>query len=141
MWKNKNFTVFFSGQIIAFMGLALYSTSLPFLIIYLDGSASDISGVQSMFIIPQLLILLFGGILVDRLPKKTVIICIDILRGLALFVIATLVFTGNILIWHVYVLTFSLGVVSTIYRPTLKAFLPTIINKNHIHLYFYGEKT
>ncbi|RPF53280.1 putative MFS family arabinose efflux permease [Aquisalibacillus elongatus] len=132
MWQNKNFVRFFSGQIIAFLGLALFTTSLPFLILYLDGNASHISGVQSAFILPQIFILLFGGVLVDRLPKKLVVIAIDILRATCLLIIAILIFTSNIKIWHVFVLTFTLGLLNTIYRPTLKAFLPAIIQKEYL---------
>ncbi|WP_411955553.1 MFS transporter [Alkalibacillus sp. S2W] len=96
------------------------------------GSASDISGVQSTFILPQIFILLFGGVLVDRLPKKAVIIVIDILRATCLLIIATLIFTMSIQIWHIFVLTFTLGLLNTIYRPTLKAFLPAIIQKEFL---------
>jgi DHA3 family macrolide efflux protein-like MFS transporter len=131
MW-NSNFKKYFSGQIISVLGLALFNTSLPFLILYLDGDAKDISGVQSMFIIPQLCILLFGGILVDRLPKKPIIITLDILRGIALSIIVVLIVSGNILLWHVYILTLLLGMFSTIYRPALKAFLPSIIHKDYL---------
>src|SRR5690625_1129567 len=101
MWRNKNFIMLFSGQIISFIGIALFSTSLPFLIIYLDGKASDISATQSMFIIPQLFILLFGGMLVDQLPKKFLIVVINIMRGLALLLITYLIISGNIFIWHI----------------------------------------
>ncbi len=132
MWRNKNFVMLFSGQIISFIGIALFTTSLPFLVIYLDGQASDISATQSMFIIPQLLILLFGGLLVDQLPKKILIVIINILRGIALLLITYLIISGNILIWHIYLLTFTLGTLSTLYRPTLKAILPSIVDRQHL---------
>ncbi|RFA32470.1 hypothetical protein CAI16_17905 [Virgibacillus dokdonensis] len=132
MWRNKNFTMLFSGQIISFTGIALFSTSLPFLIIYLDGQASDISATQSMFIIPQLFLLLFGGMLVDQLPKKFLIVVINIMRGLALLLITYLILSGNILIWHIYLLSFFLGALNTLYRPTLKAILPSIVDRQHL---------
>ncbi|API92201.1 hypothetical protein BKP57_10385 [Virgibacillus sp. 6R] len=37
MWSNKNFMMLFSGQIVSFIGIALFTTSLPYLVIYLDG--------------------------------------------------------------------------------------------------------
>lgn len=132
MWRNKNFIMLFSGQSISFIGIALFSTSLPFLIIYLDGQASDISATQSMFIIPQLFILLFGGMLVDQLPKKILIVVMNIMRGLALLLMTYLILSGNILIWHFYLLTFFLGALNTLYRPALKAILPSIVDKQHL---------
>lgn len=132
MWKNKNFIMLFSGQIISFIGIALFATSLPYLIIYLDGKASDISATQSMFIIPQLLILLFGGMFVDQLPKKLLIVVINLMRGIALLLITYLIISGNIFIWHIYLLTFFLGTLNTLYQPTLKAILPTIVVRKHL---------
>ncbi|MFD2829504.1 MFS transporter [Corticicoccus populi] len=132
MWTNKNFLYFLSGQIASSIGLALFTTSLPFLVMYLNGNASDISGVQSMFIVPQIFILLIGGVFVDRLPKKTVIILLNILRATALFIISVLIFTGRIELWHIYVLTFLLGLFSTIYQPALRAFLPSVISKEFL---------
>ncbi|GIP65039.1 hypothetical protein J32TS6_35940 [Virgibacillus pantothenticus] len=37
MWSNKNFMMLFSGQIVSFIGIALFTTSLPYLVIYLGG--------------------------------------------------------------------------------------------------------
>lgn len=132
MWKNKNFVMLFSGQIVSFIGAALFTTSLPFLIIHLGGQASDISATQSMFIIPQLLILLLGGMLVDQLPKKFLIVIINLVRGIALLLITYLIINKHIRIWHIYLLTFFLGTLNTLYRPALKAILPSIVDKEYL---------
>jgi MFS family permease len=70
---------------------------------------------------------LFGGVIADRAPKRTVIfVCQSTMLVLAAL-LAALCLSGAIEVWHVVALAFALGVVNAIDMPARQAFVVEMV--------------
>ena len=77
--RHRNFRLLFIGQAISMIGNQLYFVALPFQILALHGSPLQLGTGFAIFATAQLVTILFGGALVDRLPRRRVILTMDLL--------------------------------------------------------------
>jgi MFS family permease len=70
-----------------------------------------------------------GGPLIDRLPRKALMVGSDVLRGVA---VATLLIQGPPSLVHVYVVAVFLGLFRALFQPTLQASLPNVVPKSRL---------
>jgi hypothetical protein len=112
------------------LGNALYYVALPFQIIALGGSARELGTGFAIFATAQLLVILFGGVLVDRLPRRQVILASDLASGIVVGVIALLGLTGRLEIPHLYVASAFFGVALAFYAPAIQAIMPELVPRD-----------
>ena len=70
-----------------------------------------------------------GGHLVDRLPRKLVMIGCHLLSATA---VSSLLLPGSPSLTHFYAVAACLGVTGALFRPSVHASLPNIVPRNHI---------
>ena len=93
------------GQAISFLGDRTYGIALPFLIFEQGGTASQISLAFTCFSIAQVVFLLVGGVLVDRWPRRLVMLTADGVRAAILAVLVGLPLADRFALWHIYVVS------------------------------------
>src|SRR5258708_1030756 len=69
--RHRNFRLFWFGQLISLIGTWMQSTAQAWLVLELTRSAWWLGVVGALQFLPVLLLALFGGVLADRLPKRT----------------------------------------------------------------------
>ena len=85
LWRHGDFMRLWSGQSASMLGDHITSLALPTIaILLMHASAFDLGVLTSLAALPYLLVALPAGVLVDRLPKRWVMICADVLRLLVL---------------------------------------------------------
>jgi MFS transporter, DHA3 family, macrolide efflux protein len=77
--------------------------------------------------LPNLLFSLAGGIMADRLPKKLLAAAGSAGRGLAVCITAVLYATGELAVWHLFVITFLNSTLEALSAPAHKSLLRTIV--------------
>jgi MFS family permease len=75
---------------------------------------------------------LFAGVIADRVPKRDFIFATQLLAMLQAALLALLVFTGAVELWHVYVLAFVLGVSNAFDLPTRQAFVAEVVGRDDL---------
>jgi MFS transporter, DHA3 family, tetracycline resistance protein len=103
--------------------------AIPFQILALGGSAAEIGIAAAAGAAVQVPFLLFGGAVVDRLPRRLVLLASDLVRGIALSAIAFLGLTGQLRIEHLYVMAAVLGLTDAFFGPALMAIVPELVPK------------
>lgn len=93
------------------------------LVFELSGSGLAVSTVVAFEILPVLLVGPFAGIIIDRFPRKAILIAADIAR--ALLMIGLMAATET---WHVYILAALLVTATVFFNPTVQATLPAIVD-------------
>ncbi len=76
---------------------------------------------------PLLLFSLFAGVIVDRLPKKKLLIGTQALFMLQAVLMTVLTYTEQIQYWHIVVLSFLFGLTQTIDMPTRQSFFIDLV--------------
>ena len=125
--RHRDFRLLWIGQSVSNVGSGLYSVALPFQILRLGGTPLQLGTGFTIFSVAQLLTILFGGAIVDRLPRRRVLLATDLLSALAVGAIAVLGLTGHLLIWEVYAMSAFFGVTFSFYTPALSAIMPELV--------------
>ena len=82
--------------------------------------------------IPILIFSLVAGVMADRVPRKLQLIVAQSIQALINPVLAVLILTGTVEIWHVMVTAFLSGVTSSFEQPTQQAILPGLVPRAHL---------
>jgi len=99
----------------------------PLLMLELTGSALQVGLVVSLRMLPQLVFGLLAGVVADRYDKRLVLIFSQALTMLMHVVLAILLLTGQLAIWHVYVTAFIAGVSMAFNQPARQAMVPQLV--------------
>ena len=134
--KNKKyqiqFAVLWSGQAASMLTSAVLQMAIVWYLTEKTGSAAVLSLATVMGFLPQAVLGIFIGALIDRYDRKKVLIYSDLfiaLMGLVLFVVGLF---GEIPIWLIMVVLFVRSVGSAFYSPSLNAVMPLIVPKEQL---------
>ncbi len=128
-FRHPMFRRYFAGQAISQVGDFVFFVALPWQVLVLTGSAADLGGVFSTYFAAQLILLLAGGVLTDRVSRRTLVVLSDVLQGILVGAIAVLAGTGTLAIGHLYVFGALFGAAQAFAMPALSAFLPETVPK------------
>jgi DHA3 family tetracycline resistance protein-like MFS transporter len=123
------FRRYFAGQAISQVGDFVFFVALPWQVLVLTGSAADLGGVYSTYFAAQLILLLAGGVLTDRVSRRTLVVLSDVLQGILVGAVALLAGTGTIAVAHLYIFGALFGAAQAFAMPALSAFLPETVPK------------
>lgn len=130
--KHQNFRYFWIGQCISLMGTWMQRTAQLWLV-YSITKSPFLLGILGVFQFgPMLLFSLFAGTLVDKFPKKKMLILTQTTLMLQAFVLAFLVWTGHVQYWHILILATILGFTNTIDMPTRQSFIIELVGKEDL---------
>jgi MFS family permease len=81
---------------------------------------------------PMLIFSLFAGVLVDRYPKKSMLLFTQAALMILAFILAVLVWSGHIYYWQVLILATALGLVNTLDMPTRQSFIVELVGRKDL---------
>jgi MFS family permease len=123
----RNFRLFFFGQAVSLIGTWMQLIAMRWLVYRLTKSELMLGVVGFISDIPLFLLVPFAGVLADRLKRHRIMVVTQALAALQAAVLAMLVITDQIAVWHVLVLGGLLGVVSAFDITARQAFIVDII--------------
>lgn len=121
--RHRNYRLFFFGQSISMIGTWMQDIAINWLIYQLTGSPLMLGTVNFCNKIPGLLLGPFAGLLVDRFSRHKIIIFTQTMSMLQAFIMAILVLTDRIEVWHVMALGTLLGCIQAFDLPARHAFI------------------
>lgn len=121
--RLPNFRLYLGGQAISLIGTWLQSSALAWVVWLLTGQEAQLGIVAALSTLPILMLGLWTGVWADRFDRRKLLIGTQTAAMLLAFILASLLQTNSIQLWHVYVLSFGLGVVSALDFPAQQAFL------------------
>lgn len=121
--RHHNYRLWFFGQGVSHIGTWMQSMAQQVLVYRLTGSATALGLVNFMTVLPLVPFALWGGSLADRVPKRTIILITQTLMMVQAFVLAGLILTDTVQIWHVYIMAFLLGTFKAVDMPARQSFV------------------
>jgi MFS family permease len=125
--RHRNYRLFFAGQGISLIGTWMQRIAMGWLVYRLTNSAFVLGLVGFTGQIPIFLLTPFAGVLADRLNRHRMLVITQTLAMIQAFVLALLILTGTIAVWHVVSLSVFLGLVDALDMPVRQAFLVEMI--------------
>lgn len=130
--RHRNFQLYFGGQLISNIGTWTQIIAQGWVVYQLGHSEVTLGLVAFASAIPTLMISPWGGVIVDRVSRRNLLILTQAGSMLLAFVLAALTFTSLIREWHVIVLAALLGVVNAFDAPARQAFVPEMVGKEDL---------
>lgn len=127
-----NYRLWFIGQLVSLMGTWMQTTAQGFLIYQLTHSAAYLGYVGFAAGVPSWLFTLYGGVIADRMSRRTLLVITQTSMMALAFLLAALAFTGLVRPWHIVVLAFLLGVANAIDAPTRQAFVVELVERQNL---------
>jgi MFS family permease len=84
----------------------------------LTDSAFTLGLIQFIALLPVGLVSLAGGVIGDRLPPRRLVLGTQLVLVIQAGILAALVWTGAVRLWHVMLMTFVVGAADAIEQPT-----------------------
>ena len=130
--RHRNFRLFWFGQLISLIGTWMQSIGQAWLVLELTHNALLLGLVGALQFLPVLLFTLFGGVLADRWPKRTVLLFTQSSAMIEAIILWILVATGMVQIWHILVLAALLGMTNSLDMPTRQAFVVEMVGREDL---------
>lgn len=130
--EDKDFRWFFTSRLVSTLGSMMTPLALAFAVLHVDNSAVALSKVLAAYSISQIVFLLVGGVVADRLPRTLVLQSSFLLTALTQGVVAGLLLTGTAQIWLIMVLEGINGAVSAFTMPAMQGLIPQLVRPEYL---------
>lgn len=124
-----NYRVYWLGQLVSISGTWMQTTAQAWLVLKLTNSPTALGTVTLLQFLPITILTLFGGVLADRVPKRTLVFCTQSIGALQALVLGLLVVTNQVQLWQIYLLAVVLGTVNAFDNPTRQAFVAELVGR------------
>ncbi|WP_079110602.1 MFS transporter [Streptomyces roseifaciens] len=128
----RNYRYFFFGQFISNSGTWMQFVAQDWLVFHLTGSTFAVGVTTALQFLPVLLFGLFGGVVADRYPKRRILLTTQGAMGLFAAALAVLTLTDVVVVAHVYVFAFLLGLMNVFANPAIQTFVPEMVGPERI---------
>jgi len=130
--KYPNYRLWFFGQMTSLFGTWMQSTAQGYLVYELTRSPAFLGYVSFASGIPSWLLMLLGGVVADRVPRRWLLVVTQTLQMLLAFVLALLAFLHVVQPWHIIALAFLLGVTNAFDTPARQSFVLEMVEREDL---------
>jgi MFS family permease len=133
LWSHGDFLKLWTGQSISELGSQVSQLAIPWLAaVELNASPIEFSLLGVLGFLPFILFALPAGVWVDRLRRRQILIVGDAARAVLLTLIPVLWATGVLQIWHLFVITFVVGIFTVFFDVAYQSYLPALIDRDDL---------
>jgi MFS family permease len=130
--RHRNYRLYFAGQLISLIGTWMQNVAQAWLVYAITGSPLYLGIVSFASSIAPLTLSVGAGVVIDRVPKRTLLILTQSSAMALAFVLAADVYFGWVQAWHIVVLSFLLGVVNSFDAPARQAFVVEMVDREDL---------
>ena len=125
--RERNFRLLFAGQAVSLLGDGMVPVALAFAVLEVSDSPSALGIVLAARLIPTVVLLLAGGVIADRMSRRTVMVAADLVRLASHAAMAALLISDAAEIWSLAVLAAVNGAGTAFFAPASTALLPMVV--------------
>ncbi|MGB0129969.1 MAG: MFS transporter [Chlorobium sp.] len=132
-FRSRNFRLYFIGQIVSMIGTWLQMVAQGWLVLEMTGSAFWVGVTAAASSLPTLFLSLFGGVIVDRYNRKTILLWTQSASMMLALVLGAVTLSGTVTLAVIMVMAFLLGCVAAVATPAIQAFLSEMVERSELH--------
>lgn len=118
LW-NKDYILMLQGDAVSTLGDILYSVAIGYWVFEQTGSSALMGIMSSISMFMTMIVMPFSGIIIDKCNRKSVIVGMDIARGLIMLVIGMLAFSENLSVSAVLAAAFLASMCTVFFEPAV----------------------
>lgn len=125
--RLRDFRLLWTGMTISLLGDGIFLVALPWQVYEMSNAATALSVVLIAMSVPQIVLLLVGGVMSDRFDRRHVMMGADVVRGVAVAALGVLAISGRLELWHVMVIAAAFGAGTAFFGPAFDAIVPQLV--------------
>lgn len=125
--RHRESALLIVGQTVSSFGDGIANVALPLMIISTTHSAAKLGLFAAARTLPMVLLMLFGGVIVDRFSRRQLLLISDSCRAIFVGAIATLDIAHHLHFWHLLVFAVLFGAFDAVFMPAITALTPEIV--------------
>lgn len=130
--RIRDFRLLWTGMTLSLLGDGVLLVALAWQAYQLSNRPGAMAAVGVALTLPQVLLVLFGGVVSDRFERRLVMLGADLVRGVALVVLVVLSVTESLQLWHLVAFAVVYGAASAFFIPAFDALVPSIVPEEHL---------
>ncbi len=133
LWEHADFLKLWTAQTISVFGDHFTELAIPLIAVLSLGATPGQMGILTAATrAPFLLIGLFAGVWVDRLPRRPVLITGDLGRAVVLLSIPLAAALGSLSMLHLYAVGVLVGILTVFFDVAYQAYLPALVHRGQL---------
>ena len=112
---------------VSLLGDGIYMVAIAWQVYAISDTPTALAFVGAAYLVPQVLLVLLGGAISDRFERRVVLMLSDVIRGVAIAVLALLSITGRLQLWHVLVIVGVYGAAAAVFVPSFTGIVRDIV--------------
>lgn len=130
--RHRNYRLYFTGQLFSLTGTWMQNIAQAWLLYRLTDSGALLGLLSFVQQIPVFLMVAVGGVISDRFNRHRLILVTQYLSALLALLLAGLVLSDLIAVWHLFVLSGLLGVVNSVDIPARQSFVADVVEREDL---------
>jgi MFS family permease len=130
--KHPNYRLWFVGQLVSLVGTWMQATAQGFLMFELTHSPAYLGYTGFAAGIPAWLFTLYGGVVADRMSRRTLLVITQACMLALAALLAGLTFAGWVQPWHIILFAFLLGICNAFDAPARQSFVLEMVSREDL---------
>jgi MFS family permease len=130
--RYRDFRLLWIGAFLSTTGTWMQTIAQGWLVLDMTGSPF-LLGVDGFLATgPMIIFSLFGGVIADRLERRKIMLLSQYLQMSFALILATLIWAGNVKVWHIFLLSFLTGSAQSFSGPAYISLLPLLVKREDV---------
>jgi hypothetical protein len=129
--EERQFRLLFGGQALSVVGDRMTAVVLPFAVLSIGGSTTDVGLVAAAGFLPFIVLGLIGGVIADRFERRRIMVASDVVRLMTQLAAGVLLVSGHAQVWQLAALTAVFGAADAFFAPAMGGLMPQTIEQPH----------
>lgn len=125
--RNRNFGLLWTASFISQTGDMIYAIAMAWMILVRTRSPAIMGLFLVASYLPGFLVSPWVGAIIDRSPRKRILVSADVIRGTIVGLASIVVFHGRLQLWHILAVAVVLSLSSAFFNPTARVVIPRIV--------------
>src|SRR3982751_6557235 len=128
----RDFRLLWFGAFTSTVGTWMQTVAQGWVVLNMTNSAF-LLGVDGFLATgPMLLFSLFGGVVADRVERRKIMLLSQYLQMSFAFILAALIWSGSVKVWHIFLLSFLTGSAQSFSGPAYISLLPLLVRREDV---------
>ncbi len=130
--RHRNYALYFWNQLISLSGTWLQMVAQGYLVYEITESPFWVGLIAALNFLPVMLFSLFGGVIVDRFKKRSLLYVTQTCEMFLAFGLGALTLAGLVDRYHIAFFSFALGCLSALDMPARQSFMVELVPKKDL---------
>lgn len=129
---HREFRLIFAGEFISIMGSWMQMVGQSWLVLELGNSPFKLGLIGALQFLPTLLFSLPAGVLLDRVPKRSVLLVTQTGKMFSALLLSALVLSNRVQFWQIAALAVLAGAANTVDTPARQTFIVEMVGRDDL---------